>query len=295
MLRCFDDALLANELMDRRPFTLTHKLLGHPSLSLENLARALPTLPSNQVFYSRGLLSEADDFDQASSQHCNGMSLEETIDKIRSSDSYIMVRAPEVDASFRDLHRSLCDDISQVMNRSSLGDVPIDPMLYLFIASPNSVTPFHIDRYSTLLLQFRGIKTVHVCEPWDARAVDPVEREAYVAYADRRPTWRADVERFSTPFRFSPGEALHIPFVSGHFVRNGANDVSISMSIIFKTPVTLNQSRAMCFNHMVRSRLHWNPEPVGTSRLLDSAKAATWRVTSGITRRLRAPAPAAAT
>ena len=40
---------------------------------------------------------------------------------------------------------------------------------------------------------------------------------------------------FANKFAFAPGEAIHIPFVGGHYVKNGPEDVSISLSFFFGT------------------------------------------------------------
>ncbi|MBX3618385.1 MAG: cupin-like domain-containing protein [Rhizobacter sp.] len=161
-------------------------------------------------------------------------------------------------------------------------------MLYLFIASPNSLTPFHVDRYSTILMQFRGDKEVCVFPPRDARVASADDCDAFMAYAPgRRPVWRPEAEPLGTSFQFSPGDALHIPFMAGHYVRNGANDVSISMSIIFNTRETARLSDAMRWNHYLRrkaGRFGFEPSPVGTSAQRDAAKALMWRSKQRVTR-----------
>ena len=48
MLQCFEGTLDRDQL-DRRAFMFKHKLLGHPALSVQNLAKVIPALPANQV------------------------------------------------------------------------------------------------------------------------------------------------------------------------------------------------------------------------------------------------------
>jgi hypothetical protein len=287
-MKCFADNI-QRDLLDRQPFTFGHKLMGHPALSLDNLGRVLPALPPSQVFYSSGLLSEADNFDRANVEHPNGLSLEETVEKIRTANSYIMVRAPEADASFAPLLSDLRADVGELMRERGVGHEAVGAMLYLFIASPGSVTPFHIDRYSTFLMQFRGSKEVGVFPQWDARVVSAAAREGFVAHAGVRPEWRPEAEPLASRFFFNPGDALHIPFVAGHYVRNGTDDVSISMSIIFNTDETMRQTRAMLLNHRLRKQLNrvgLGPRPVGEEPLRDWLKAGLWSVGSGVAKRL---------
>ena len=139
MTPCFADDL-QSALLDRQPFKFHHKLLGHPALALDNLSRVLPKLPPQQVMYSKRLLDVEADFESTFRKKPQDRSLEETIESIRTRDSYIMVRSPEADPSFLDLYKSLCDEVSSLMKSRGVGDMPVGAQLYLFIASPNSVT-----------------------------------------------------------------------------------------------------------------------------------------------------------
>lgn len=281
MSTCFADDL-RRDLLDRAAFKFRHALLGHPALGLDNLARIIPALPRRHVYYSSGLLTEGDDLDRAHLDHGNGLSLEETLETIRTSDSYIMVRSPETHASFAPLFRALLADVEGLMHERGVGRQAVDPMLYLFIASPHSVTPFHVDRYSTFLMQFRGSKEVCVFPQWDERVAHPADCESFMAYAGRRPEWRPEAAPLGQRFAFQPGDALHIPFMAGHHVRNGSGDVSISLSIIFNTAETRMQARAMAFNHRLRAPLaRWGlaPRSVGQSALRDTLKSHLWGVT----------------
>lgn len=267
-------------LLDRKPFQFGHRLMGHPALSLENLGRVLPSLPANQVFYSKSTRDTAEDLDRLHERNRNGLSIGETIENIRTSDSYIMVRSPEIEPSFASLHRDLLEDVKEIIRARGSGTEARESMLYLFIASPDSVTPFHIDRYSTLLFQFRGSKTVTIYPAWDERVADPFDCEDYVAYtAQRGPLLKTGAEAYGTAFRFSPGQALHIPFVAGHHVQNGPDDVSVSLSIIFKTDETERMRKAVMFNLKARhslGRFGLQPAPVGQAPWKDAMKSAMY-------------------
>ena len=279
MTNCFAEDI-RSDLLDRAPFKFHHQLLEHPALSLENLARVLPTLPQQQVMYSKGLLDVADDFESTFRKKPRDRTLEETIDSIRTSDSYIMVRSPEIDPSFADLYKALCGEVASLMKTRGVGSMPLQAQLYLFIASPNSITPFHIDRYSTFLMQFRGSKTVTVGTPWDDRIVSQPDREAYVVREKTKLPWSSQLDEFSTAFEFSPGEALHIPFIAGHHVCNGPEDVSISMSIIFNTEESVRWRNAISFNHILRKQLNkvnLTPYSLGQADWRDALKSRMWQ------------------
>lgn len=285
-MNCFDDDLDPS-LMDRQGFLFHHKLLGHPALSLENLARVIPGLPADQVFHSSGQLRNTDNFDTAHVDHKPALGLQQAMDQLLTTDAYIMVRQPETDPSFKTLMEQLHDDVTRLFESIGIGGGIEDGMLYLFIASPNSVTPFHIDRYSTFLMQFRGSKEVTVYPPWDQRVVDDEDAEAFFARTGRRPVWRPESENLGHRFSFSPGQALHIPFAAGHHVRNGSEDVSISLSIIFNTSRTRQLMRALAFNQRIRpqlSRIGMQPRRVAPGEPWLGVKSSVWRTAGQLSR-----------
>lgn len=284
-MTCFADDVRP-DLFDREPFMFKHRLLGHPSLKMSNLARMIPTLPDWQVHYSSGKLKRSDNFETAHRDHANGMSIEETIDTLKTSNSYIMIREPDRDGSFHPLYRELMKDVRGVLDAAGTTGQPNDPKMYLFISSPDSITPFHIDRYTNFLMQFQGSKQISVFPQWDPAVMNADVRESLVAYSGKRPLWRPEMDALATPYDFQPGDTLHIPFVAGHHVRNGPNEVSISLSLFFKTDDNLMLTDAMVFNDHLR-RLKLNPAGVGASRWRDAAKAGAWRTGKQLKIRVR--------
>ncbi|RYZ41926.1 MAG: transcriptional regulator [Myxococcaceae bacterium] len=266
---------------DRESYRCRHTLVGHPALELENLAGVVQRLPADNVFFSSGLLPKDADFDRAHVDHRTGLSLKDTVENMMTSHSYIMLRAPEQDPSFKDLFRSLLAEVESLMQAQGVGHTAVDPMLYLFIASPGSVTPFHLDRYSTLLMQFRGRKAVHISPAWDEQVVPARDLESFVARSGSKVSYRETFDATATRYEFGPGDALHIPFVAPHYVKNGMDDVSVSLSIIFNTRETARHLRALRANHALRTRLGrvgYRPVPVNRFLPLDHMKSGMERV-----------------
>ena len=285
------EAVDAPLVFDRQSYRCRHTLLGHPALELENLARVVQQLPADNVFFSSGLLPKDADFDRAHVDYRTGLSLKDTVENMMTSNSYIMLRAPEQDASFQPLFQELRAEVESLMRAQGVGERAVDPMLYLFIASPNSVTPFHIDRYSTLLMQFRGRKAVHISPAWDEQVVAAPDVESFVVRSGVRVPYRETFDATATRYEFGPGDALHIPFVAPHYVKNGADDVSVSLSIIFNTRETARHLRALHTNHVLRSRLGrlgYAPTPINRSVPLDHVKSGVNRVLKGARRVLPA-------
>lgn len=108
------------------------------------------------------------------------------------------------------------------------------------------------------------------------RVVSPENMEAYATYERTKLPWSPEVDQLGANWHFTPGEALHIHFMAGHHVRNGPDDVSISMSIIFNTGESMVGRRALRFNYAARrrmSQLGMTPSLFGASHVKDWLKS----------------------
>lgn len=275
MYKCIDSGI-DFEKFDNTPFKFSHKILNHKALTIENLAKALPRMPEGHVKYSKGYKHVGGDFDNAVNTHKNNLTLEETIENIKTSNSYIAVHSAEVDHSFKELYDDLINDAEIMMKLKGVGKKALTPKIFLFIASPGAYTPFHLDRNTTFLFQFRGSKEVAVFPQFNPNVVEPSQREAYADYGSFDLTWRDEMDQYAHKFSFTPGEGIHIPFISGHYVKNGTEDVSISMSIIFRTEQSQTWLNAMGFNNRLRrhlAKVGIKLKAVGTKGSMDKMKA----------------------
>ncbi len=261
---------------DRRPFQFSHSLSNHPALSLEHLAEILPSYGPSQAYFSGRRMRRDEDFFSAISGEREGSTARELIDRLHQGDGYIMIREPETHPALREVHELLVADIEHGLRERGMGPQAHDARSYIFISSPGSVTPFHFDRASNFLLQIRGRKQVTVFKPWDARVISDLEYEKHVSGAPQAVAYKAESEPLGTCFDCKPGDALHIPFVAGHHVVNGPDEVSVTLSVFFNHPRTLRQLNALKYNHRARkllAPLGLAPLPVGRFDALDAYKA----------------------
>ncbi len=258
--------------LDRRPFGFSHNMANHPSLTFENLSKVITSLPEEKVMFSKGLNDLKKDFEQILVDGKKGFDLSEVIENIRSGNAYIAVRNPELHPSFKEIFEGICDDVSTFMQANGTGTKPIEPMLWLFIASPGAVTPFHFDRYSNFIFQIRGSKELAVFPPRMEQVISTKELEAYHDNKPSYPEWKEEKDQYAHKFNFKSGEAVHIPYTSGHYVKNGMDDISITISIFYHSEETEMWSKAMKMNHRLR-RFGMLPRPVGQSGVVDRLKA----------------------
>jgi hypothetical protein len=85
-------------------------------------------------------------------------------------------------------------------------------------------------------------------------------------------------------FPLGPGDGVYMPVFAPHLVRNGP-DVSISLSITWRTPKTDNLERAHVANAALR-RVGLDPAGPGRRPRADSLKAGAVRGVRGVKRKL---------
>ena len=73
----------------------------------------------------------------------------------------------------------------------------------------------------------------------------------------------------------------------GSYVKNGAEDISISLSFFFQTDETNRWVKAMQFNNRVHRHLGLQLSPIGKSRFRDNLKASTLNVVTATTSSLK--------
>jgi hypothetical protein len=261
---------------NREPFLVRHRLADHPMFELPKLlelAKRSETV-GNALHWS-GRIPVATNFDQAYQNHGTGIPLDETIERIHEAGSFVVINYPESDALYAPLVRSLYREIRRFSD-------PLDPdftevMAYVFISSPGSVTPYHMDREMNFLLQISGEKDVHLWDPRDRSIMTEEQIEALMALPQLpRPGYKEEFQAKAKVVHLTPGLGVHHPFIAPHWVRNGP-EVSVSLALTYRTRGSQRLTRAYQTNHALR-RLKLRPRPVGQWRLGDAIKGELYGV-----------------
>lgn len=260
-----------------RAFTVRHRLAEHPLLTVERLLDLARRLPAEQIEYNAGDLPIGQD---PAATPRTGLSVEETIRRIRECRSWMVLKLVERDPEYRALVEAALAAPLAMAARATPEPGRIEA--YLFLSSPGSVTPFHIDNEHNFLLQVRGSKTVRVWSPHDRAAVSEEQLERYHRGAHRNLPWRDELAARAQAFELGPGDGLYIPITAPHWVQNGP-EVSISLSLTFRTRWSDVQTAVYRLNGGLR-RLGLEPRPFRGGDRRDRLKWNAWRVAS----RLRA-------
>lgn len=139
---------------------------------------------------------------------------------------------------------------------------------FVFVSSPNSVTPAHFDIEHSLLMQVSGAKTVSLGRFADERA----RRHEIDRYWDGSHGRIESLPPEAAAYELTPGHGVYIPATAPHWVHNGPA-ISLSVTLTYFTAATERENLIEAFNARLR-HLHLHPRPPGRSAAADSAKAA---------------------
>ena len=259
------DAGLFSQSFERRPFLVGHSLTRHPLFELPRLVELATRLPAAQVEYNLGDVPVGLDPKRAP---LNGLSPAETIRRIEDCNSWLVLKNVERDAEYRNLMERCLLAVRE--HSESIAPRMQLPEAFVFVSSPRSVTPFHLDPEHNFLFQIRGEKTIHAFDAADRQVVPERDLENFFTGAHRNLRYDESFESRATVWRLRPGDALHLPVAAPHWVQNG-DAVSISFSCTFRSARSKCLAGAYAMNSRLR-RLGLSPAPVGRSLRRDLMK-----------------------
>lgn len=231
-----------------KPVKLSHGLVGHASLTLDALAVLAERMPSASVEYNLGKLPLGV---RAEDTPTNGLTLGETIRTIESNGSWAVLKNVEQDAAYAALLDTALAELEPIVARNT-GRM-LHREAFIFLSSPDSVTPFHMDPEHNILLQMQGEKTMTVFPAHDAVTVPPQQSEHFHGGGHRNLLWRDEFAGRGTAITLHPGDAIHVPVKAPHFVQNGPA-VSISLSITWRSERSVAEGELHSLNALLRRR-----------------------------------------
>jgi hypothetical protein len=257
----------------RTPFLVHHHLAGNELFSLSRLVELSTRLPASRVEYNAGNVPLS--LDPAKTPR-TGLSAQETIRRISECQSWLVLKNVEQDPEYGELLDRCLAEVGVLSQASSPG--MMDRESFIFVSSPGSITPYHMDPEENFLLQIRGSKTMRVFDRSDPSVLSDGEVERFYSGAHRNLVFRDEIREKAQVFELSPGLGVHVPVTAPHWVQNGA-EVSVSYSITFQTKASLRRAHAYRMNAGLR-RWGLRPSPVGQSRLRDGLKQIAFKAKS---------------
>jgi hypothetical protein len=246
---------------------LSHQLVGHDLLTLDALATLAERMPETSVEYNLGKLPLGVRPEDTPS---NGLTLGETIRTIETNGSWAVLKNVERDPAYGALLDAALAELEPIVAKTT------GPMLkqeaFIFLSSPGSVTPFHMDPEHNILLQIMGTKTMTVFPARDEQLVPAQKSEDFHAGGHRNLIWQDGFQARGTAVLLEPGDAIHVPVKAPHFVENGPT-VSVSLSVTWRSDRSVAEGELHSFNALLRKRglptgaVSAEPEKQGLRRL----------------------------
>ena len=234
---------------------LTHRLVGHPLLEIEALGRLAERIRPEDLEHNAATdLPLGIAYEDTPS---NGLTVQDTIASIENCGSWVLMKQVQQDPAYRDLLHGVLGELRPEIEPVT-GEM-LNLVAFIFISSPQAVTPLHFDPEYNILFQIRGTKTMTVFPATDSEIVTQQFREKYYNGGSRNLPWRDEFEPRGRDIHISPGEGIYVPILAPHWVKTHG-EVSVSLSLTWRSEWSYQQEDAHRFNSRLR-RLGLNPAP----------------------------------
>jgi hypothetical protein len=266
-----------------KPFAIRHKLSGHPLLTLQRIAQLAAELPRDLIEYNSGKVAISQDPDAIPSVDLDPV---EVVKRIETAGAWMVLKRVENSPEYRRLLEDTLLSVARARGFNSLADAGFEQLEgFLFVSSPNSTTPFHLDSEDNFFVQIYGEKFFTIYDNTDRAIVDDAEIERSMT---KHRNLKFD-ERFASraqEFHLFGSDGCYVPYQWPHWVRT-ADSYSISMAITWKTREVRRLNDLHFFNSMLRG-IGLPQRPPGARPALDALKLAFYRSVTTAIKPLRA-------
>lgn len=249
---------------------LRHDYANDPLMEIPSLLALSERLPASVIEHNIGALPIG------IGQHdvpAHPATVQETIEAIERNGSWVVLKNIEFDPTYRALLHDVLSEVRPAVEART------GPMLnlvgFIFISSPNSVTPFHSDPEYNILLQTRGKKTMTLYSVEDESIIPPQFHETYHTGGPRTVPWNDEFEARGQAVTLLPGDAIYVPLKWPHYVKNGP-EVSISLSVTWRSHWSYGEADTRAFNKILRN-FGMNPAAPRPLPHRNLAKSMAWR------------------
>jgi hypothetical protein len=248
--------------LSRRPLWVSHRLVGHPLLSLEALGALADSMPPDRIERQR---TDLDLVLPGGGNPRGGVeSPGDLVRGIETSNDWVVLWNVENDPRYKALLDEILDPIAAALGDREGGMCRREA--FIFVSSAASITPVHFDPEHNFLLQIHGAKRMHIGQ---FATVTEGQRELERYYIGGHRNIEHMPEEADV-FRLEPGRGVYVPSHAPHWVTNEGL-ACISLSITFHTPAILRRGNLHVVNYHLR-RLGRSPSPPDRSKVVDIVK-----------------------
>jgi hypothetical protein len=256
----------------QKPFAIRHKLAGHPLLSLPRIAQLAAELPRDLIEYNSGKVAISQDPDGIPSVDLDPV---EIVRQIETAGAWMVLKRVENAPEYRQVLEDTMLSVARARGFNSLADAGFEQVEgFLFVSSPNSTTPFHLDSEDNFFVHIHGEKFFTIYDNTDRALFDDAEIERSMT-KHRNLKFEERFAPRATEFHLFAGDGCYVPYQWPHWVRT-AGSFSISMAITWKTREVRRNNDLHFFNSWLRG-IGLPQQAPGKQPMLDALKLATYR------------------
>jgi len=251
---------------------LTHALSDHPLLQIDALVELGKRQQARNLVRTHSAdATAATSFAEAPKLHPNQQGAETTLADIANARAWMSLLNVQADPTYRAFIDEILEEVRPIVDQRDPG------MCYragwIFVSSPNAITPFHMDHEHNFIMQIRGTKRLYTWEPTDRVVVSERGQELFHDKHSRDlVTWSEEWRARARILDLTPGLGGYMPSTSPHMVENGP-EPSVTISFTYYTDSTRRRELLYRGNAGLR-RLGIEPTPIGVSTGRDRVKAA---------------------
>jgi mannose-6-phosphate isomerase-like protein (cupin superfamily) len=222
--------------LNKLPFEVTHRLAGSPLFDLPRLVELAQEVASRKDHHrpfgdAYCLIGTPDPGQKALEGSTPITAVDETIRQIQHANGWIMLNHIERNPDYQGILESSICDVLELGGRELKNKIKWFEAI-IFITSPGRATSYHVDRECAWLVQLRGEKEIHLFNRADKEVVPHEELERFWYVDNGAGTYKPQYESRAMVFQLKPGNGVHIPVNTPHWLKNGS-DISISMNVNF--------------------------------------------------------------
>jgi len=282
----------------RKVTRIHHNYSDHPLLSLSALAQLAERLyqkDTGQVkFISKGTKVDSDF--KTLTKSLEDTSIADVFENIANPGSWIALYAIQTEPEYKKLVWDIVNSVDGKWKNLDPDVFFVDG--YVFISSPPSVTPYHIDRENNFLLQIAGKKGFGVWNPSERQVISEEAIEDWIVNSSlAKVKYQPEYLKYAAVNDvLESGDGIYMPSTAPHMTHaepdlaTAENPYSITIGVVFYTRNTRRLAYIYAANKLLR-KLSVVPQSPDINRLIDFLKYVIGRALVFIKRSLRGFTP----
>jgi len=276
------DASAFETLFPLKPFRIRHRLVGDPRLTLEAILGLVKAMPRDRIEYNSGKAAVSQD---PSTTPLVDLAPEEVIQKIETAGAWMVLKRIEIHPTYKALLDDALLSVARAQGFASNAEAGFsDIQGFMFVSSPRSTTPFHLDSEDNFFVQVHGEKDFNIYDNQD-KSIASDDQVEHAITKHRNIKFEERFEEKGMHNHLLPGEGVFVTYCWPHYVKT-CDTYSISVAITWKTRAVKRRNDLFVANSMLRDRGFPQAAP-GTRPVLDAVKLGLFRTANALVSPLR--------